>query len=125
MRGRKTYEPAAENEVEKYLCSIEELSEVLKVGGRQIRNYVRDGMPRRSDRRFYLPAAIRWHTLYFADLEQQDEDRPELEDLEDNGDLLEWPSDPGASTEEMMHEFERETAQMINQLLQDTSGLGH
>ena len=64
MRGKKTLEPATEDEIEKFLCDIRKLSKILGPCERQIRNYVREGMPRRPDGRFYLPVAVRWHERY-------------------------------------------------------------
>ena len=123
MRGRKPYKPAHEDEIERFICTAEELSRVIGIGQRQIRNYIKSGMPRRDDKRFYLPLAIAWHAVYSDRMVRLRYDRLSFLEREET-DLQEWP-EPVDSLEKMQAEFERETEETVNQFLRDASDLGH
>ena len=120
MRGRKVFEPANEGEIERWICSIDELSAILGVSSRTIRNYVARGLPRRQDKRFYLPSAIRWHERYIDDGSQTYWAEPEVEPepwIEEKS-MQEW-IESMTSCEEIQLEFERETKVIADRLMRE------
>ena len=100
MRGRKAYLPATKGEVGRFICTMEELTKVLGVCDRQIRVYVERGMPRREDKRFYLPEAMRWHTRYIDDMARRSQERPTVQESQG-----EFERETQAIAERLMREF--------------------
>lgn len=129
-RGVKTLIPAQEGENGRFILSLDEFATETGYSPRTIRRYVALGMPRRTDGRLYFPESYRWLILWQALPRQEYPEAQEYpqDDLPEDCepiDFLEWPSEPGASTEEMMHEFKAETEELVQRLLRDANDLAH